>query len=33
MKKSRKIPQFQLQAIVWTVIAVLSTVGMYVQFF
>lgn len=33
MKRNRKIPQFQLQAIAWAVVAVLSTVGMYVQFF
>ncbi len=33
MKKDRKIPQFQLQAVVWAAVAVFSAVGMYVQLF
>ncbi len=33
MKKNDKIPQFNVQAFVWGIVAVLSTVGMYTQLF
>ncbi len=33
MKKNDRIPHFKVQAFVWGVVAVLSTVGMYTQLF